>query len=134
MTSIVTYLGNLRTSATHVRSEKEIITDAPTDNQGRGAAFSPTDLVATALASCLITIMGIKARDMKIDLEGTRAEVTKIMGAAPRRIVAVNIVVIIPHAFDEKTKSILEKAALNCPVAHSLNKELTQHIRFNWAS
>ena len=92
MTSTVAYLGNLRTTATHLASEKIIITDAPVDNQGKGEAFSPTDLVATALASCLITIMGIKARDLEVDIEGTKAEVKKIMGTNPRRIVEIKTV------------------------------------------
>ena len=111
MTSSIEYLGNLRTTATHLTSEKIIITDAPIDNQGKGEAFSPTDLVATALASCLITIMGIKAKNLGVDIKGTRAEVTKIMGIAPRRIVEIKIDVILPNIFDEKTQIILEKAA-----------------------
>ena len=121
MTSSIEYLGNLRTTATHLTSGKIIITDAPIDNQGKGEAFSPTDLVATALASCLITIMGIKAKNLGVDIKGTRAEVTKIMGIAPRRIVEIKIDVILPNIFDEKTQIILEKAATTCPVANSLH-------------
>ena len=134
MTSAVEYLGNLRTTATHLASEKTIITDAPLDNHGKGEAFSPTDLVATALASCLITIMGIKARDLAIDITGTKAEITKIMGTQPRRIVEIKIDVIFPTSFDEKTKIILEKAALTCPIANSLHPDLNQNIRFIWPS
>ncbi|MDC6478581.1 OsmC family protein [Flavobacteriaceae bacterium] len=134
MTSTVAYLGNLRTTATHLASEKIIITDAPVDNQGKGEAFSPTDLVATALASCLITIMGIKARALEVDIEGTKAEVKKIMGTNPRRIVEIKITVSLPNAFDAKTQKILEKAALTCPVANSLHAELKQDIRFIWPS
>ena len=134
MTSTVAYLGNLRTTATHLASEKIIITDAPVDNQGKGEAFSPTDLVATALASCLITIMGIKARDLEVDIEGTKAEVKKIMGTNPRRIVEIKIAVSLPNAFDEKTQKILEKAALTCPIANSLHPDLNQNIRFIWPS
>ena len=134
MTSSIEYLGNLRTTATHLTSEKIIITDAPIDNQGKGEAFSPTDLVATALASCLITIMGIKAKNLGVDIKGTRAEVTKIMGIAPRRIVEIKIDVILPNIFDEKTQIILEKAATTCPVANSLHFELKQNIRFIWPS
>lgn len=92
MTSKVTYLGDLRTSSIHLQSGTEIISDAPLDNNGKGEAFSPTDTVANALASCMMTIMGIKARDMNVDLKGSVAEVTKIMNAEPRRIGAIEIV------------------------------------------
>jgi uncharacterized OsmC-like protein len=134
MTSSVEYLGNLRTTATHLASEKIIITDAPVDNHGKGEAFSPTDLVATALASCLITIMGIKARNLEVDIDGTKAEVTKVMGTEPRRIVEVKIDVFFPKNFDEKTQKILEKAGLTCPIANSLHPDLNQRIRFIWPS
>ena len=134
MTSSVEYLGNLRTTATHLASEKIIITDAPVDNHGKGEAFSPTDLVATALASCLITIMGIKARNLEVDIDGTKAEVTKVMGTEPRRIVEVKIDVFFPKSFDEKTQKILEKAGLTCPIANSLHPNLNQRIRFIWPS
>ena len=134
MTSSVEYLGNLRTTATHLASEKIIITDAPVDNHGKGEAFSPTDLVATALASCLITIMGIKARNLEVDIDGTKAEVTKVMGTEPRRIVEVKIDVFFPKSFDEKTQKILEKAGLTCPIANSLNSNLNQRIRLIWPS
>jgi uncharacterized OsmC-like protein len=134
MTSSVEYLGNLRTTATHLASEKIIITDAPVDNHGKGEAFSPTDLVATALASCLITIMGIKARNLEVDIDGTKAKVTKVMGTEPRRIVEVKIDVFFPKNFDEKTQKILEKAGLTCPIANSLHPDLNQRIRFIWPS
>lgn len=134
MTSSVEYLGNLRTTATHLASEKIIITDAPVDNHGKGEAFSPTDLVATALASCLITIMGIKARNLEVDIDGTKAEVTKVMGTEPRRIIEVKIDVFFPKSFDEKTQKILEKAGLTCPIANSLHPDLNQRIRFIWPS
>jgi uncharacterized OsmC-like protein len=134
MTSSVEYLGNLRTTATHLASEKIIITDAPVDNHGKGEAFSPTDLVATALASCLITIMGIKARNLEVEIDGTKAEVTKVMGTEPRRIVEVKIDVFFPKSFDEKTQKILEKAGLTCPIANSLHPDLNQRIRFIWPS
>ena len=134
MTSSVEYLGNLRTTATHLASEKIIITDAPVDNHGKVEAFSPTDLVATALASCLITIMGIKARNLEVDIDGTKAKVTKVMGTEPRRIVEVKIDVFFPKSFDEKTQNILEKAGLTCPIANSLHPDLHQRIRFIWPS
>ena len=134
MTSKVNYLGDLRTSAIHVASDKNIITDAPIDNQGKGEAFSPTDTVATALASCLLTIMGIKARDLNIDITKTSAEVTKVMASNPRRISEIEITVNFTKSYDQRIKKILEKAALTCPVSNSLHPDLKQNILFNWPS
>lgn len=134
MTSTVTYLGDLRTNATHLASKSEFITDAPIDNQGKGEAFSPTDTVATALASCLLTIMGIKGDYLQIDLTGTTAAVTKVMGVEPRRIIEVKIDVTFLKGFDSKTQNLLERAALTCPVANSLHPDLIQNITFNWPS
>ena len=134
MTSKVTYLGGLRTEAQHLASQETIITDAPKDNQGKGEAFSPTDLVATALASCMITIMGIKARDLGIDLTGTQAEITKIMGTEPRRISTLQIQLTFNSSFDSKTQTLLERAALTCPVAHSLDPGIRQEVFFIWPS
>ena len=133
MTSNVTYLGELRTNAVHLASENSFITDAPLDNQGKGEAFSPTDIVSTALASCLLTIMGIKARDLGIDIAGTTAKVSKIMTSNPRRINEIKIAISISKSFDTKTQSLLERAALKCPVANSLHPDLNQNISFNWA-
>ena len=134
MTSKVNYLGNLRTSAIHIASDKNIITDAPIDNQGKGEAFSPTDTVATALASCLLTIMGIKARDLNIDIKNTTAEVSKVMASNPRRISEIQITVNFTRSYDQRIKKILEKAALACPVSNSLHPDLKQNILFNWPS
>ena len=134
MTSKVNYLGDLRTSAIHIPSDKNIITDAPIDNQGKGEAFSPTDAVATALASCLLTIMGIKARDLNIDIKNTTAEVAKIMTSKPRRISEIQITVNFTKSYDQRIKKILEKAALACPVSNSLHPDLKQNILFNWPS
>ena len=134
MTSKVNYLGDLRTSAIHIASDKNIITDAPIDNQGKGEAFSPTDTVATALASCLLTIMGIKARDLNIDITKTSAEVTKVMSSNPRRISEIEITVNFTKSYDQRIKKILEKAALTCPVSNSLHPDLKQNILFNWPS
>ena len=133
MTSKVTYKGALRTEATHIRSGNTIITDAPVDNKGKGEAFSPTDLVATALASCMITIMGIKADEMNINIEGTIAEVEKIMGTEPRRIAQVNILINVPIAADDKTKKILEKSAMTCPVDKSLSESMIKDVKFVWS-
>tara|TARA_Y100000991_G_scaffold116805_1_gene88130 strand:+ start:921 stop:1322 length:402 start_codon:yes stop_codon:yes gene_type:complete len=132
MTSKVIYKGALRTEATHICSGNTIITDAPTDNKGKGESFSPTDLVVTALASCMLTIMGIKADEININIKGTTAEVKKIMAAGPRRIAQVIIIINIPISADEKTKNILEKSALTCPVDKSLSDSMIRDIKFIW--
>ncbi len=130
MTSKVTYEGRLRTKARHIQSGNSIMTDAPVDNQGKGEAFSPTDLVATALASCMLTIMGIVAERSSIELKGTTAEVEKIMGTMPRKISEIKIKILFNKSFDKKTKRKLESAALACPVSNSLNKNLEESIKF----
>ncbi|WP_409417082.1 OsmC family protein [Flavobacterium sp. PS2] len=132
MTSKVTYLGDLRTKSVHVQSGNEIISDAPIDNNGKGEAFSPTDTVANALASCMMTIMGIKARDLNVDFIGSTAEVTKIMNAEPRRIGAIEIVFDMQGVADEKNRTILERAGMTCPVFLSLNADIEKRITFNW--
>lgn len=132
MTSKVTYLGDLRTKSIHVQSGSEIISDAPLDNNGKGEAFSPTDTVANALASCMMTIMGIKARDLNVDFINSTAEVTKIMNAEPRRIGAIEIVFDMQGVEDEKNRTILERAAMTCPVFLSLSSEIEKKITFNW--
>jgi uncharacterized OsmC-like protein len=134
MTSQVIYLGHLRTSATHIQSKSVIETDAPTDNQGKGARFSPTDLVATALSSCMLTIMGIAANTHNIDITNTQCNVEKIMETAPRRIGKINIEVHFPknNTYSEKEKMILEKAALTCPVMESLHPDCIKNIQFLW--
>lgn len=133
MTSKIVYEGNLRTRMTHLYSGTEVLTDAPLDNQGLAQAFSPTDLVATALGSCMISIMGIKARDMNIELTGTTAEITKIMASDPRRISAVHIVIKFPkNNFSEKDKTIFENAARTCPVAKSMHPDILQDVIFEW--
>jgi uncharacterized OsmC-like protein len=132
MTSKVTYLGDLRTTSTHLQSGTEILSDAPLDNNGKGEAFSPTDLVANALGSCMFTIMGIKARDMNVSIENSTASVTKIMQAEPRKISAIEIVFDMNYAPDDKTKIILERAAMTCPVFLSLHPDIDKRITFNW--
>ena len=132
MTSKVTYLGALRTSSIHLNSGSEIISDAPLDNNGKGEAFSPTDTVANALASCMMTVMGIKARDMGVDFTGSTAAVTKHMQADPRRISKIEIVFEMTLEVDEKTKTILERTALTCPVHQSLHPEIEKAVTFNW--
>lgn len=127
-TSKVIYQGDLRTSAIHLQSSNEIITDAPTDNQGKGEAFSPTDLLATSLASCMLTIIGIKARDINVDLAGTTAEVTKVMTADPRRVSEIHVAISFNQQLDEKTQKIFYNTALTCPVAKSIHPDITQKV------
>ena len=132
MTSKITYLGDLRTSSIHLQPGTEILSDAPVDNNGKGEAFSPTDLVANATGSCMMTIMAIKARDLNVDLIGTTVEVTKIMQAEPRKIARLEIIMNMSIATDEKTKTILERTAMNCPVLLSLNPDIEKDITINW--
>ena len=132
MTSKVVYKGALRTEAIHIRSGNKIITDAPIDNKGKGEAFSPTDLVATALTSCMLTIIGIKAENMEINIEGATAELEKTMDIDPRRIKQLDILIKIPIKVNEKAKKILEKAAITCPVVNSLSNDIEIKSSFNW--
>ena len=130
MISKVKYKGELRTEAEHLRSGKTIITDAPIDNQGKGEAFSPTDLVATALASCMLTIMGIVAERDGIKLEGTIAEVEKIMAENPRRIGEIKIKIKFSQKLNPDEREKLERAAKTCPVSGSLNENLKETFEF----
>lgn len=130
----IDYQGELHCTARHLRSAKEIETDAPTDNNGKGEAFSPTDLLATSLGLCMITIMGIKARDMDIDLRGTSISVGKVMASNPRRVSEVHLRIQVPTTVTDKDRQILEAAGRACPVAKSLAPELVQHVEFEWTS
>jgi len=130
-TSTVLYTSDLRTECTHTLSGNTIITDAPPDNKGKGEAFSPTDLVATSLACCMLTIMGIAANEHGFSIDGTRATVTKVMYAEPRRIGEIHVVLDFPdNNYSVKEKKIIEKAAFTCPVSQSLHPELVQDIKF----
>lgn len=132
MTSKVTYKGNLRTVSKHIKSGNEFITDAPTDNNGKGEAFSPTDTVATGLASCMLTVMGIKAAQMDVNMEGATAEVTKTMASNPRRISKIEVKLSLPFEADDKTKKILENTANTCPVHYSLHPDIEKIVEFDW--
>lgn len=133
ITSKTTYIGGLRTEAVHVKSNTQIVTDAPVDNQGKGESFSPTDLVATAMGSCMLTIMGIKARDKNIDMEGTTVDVLKTMASNPRRISRLDIKLNMPKRnFTDGDKKILELAAKACPVGHSLHPDIIMDIAIIW--
>jgi len=130
MTAKVLYEGGLRCKAIHKKSGTLISTDAPLDNEGKGESFSPTDLVATALGSCMLTIMGIAARNHEIDMKGTTAEVTKTMASNPRRISALEVIIHMSKNHNEKDRKILEAAAHGCPVGHSLHSDLEETLTF----
>ena len=135
MTSSIIYEGNLRTVCTHLRSGSKIETDAPVDNNGNGERFSPTDLVATALGTCMLTIMGMRAREMKVKLEGVRIEVEKIMKADPRRIGGINLTFHIPEELknvDEKTRELLKNTGITCPVQLSIHPDI--EVNIDWGS
>lgn len=132
MTSKVTYTGGLRTTCHHLRSGNEFITDAPVDNNGLGEAFSPTDTVATGLVSCMLTMMGIKARDLGVDIAGATANVTKHMAADPRRISKIEVDFELPASVSEKNRTILERTANTCPVHYSLHPDIEKVVTFNW--
>ena len=132
-TSTIKYAGNLRTEAVHLKSNNTIITDAPTDNQGKGEAFSPTDLVATALGSCILTIIGIKANEHNFKIKGIEVEITKIMKSNPRKIGEVIVEFdFLKEKYSEKEQTIIKNSAKTCPVALSLDKEIKQTLIFNF--
>ena len=127
------YLGELRTKSLHVKSQNLLITDAPLDNKGRGEAFSPTDLLATALATCMITIMGIVANNNGLNIDGVECDVTKVMSAVPRKVSEIVILFnLSSNSFDEKQKQMLRDAAYSCPVALSLHDDLKKTVTFNF--
>lgn len=135
MTSTILYKGDLRTEMMHLGSGSKVETDAPLDNQGKGERFSPTDLVATALGACMLTIMGIAARTHGMDIDGTRMDIEKGMVADPqRRIGRIGIRIIMPQNghYDTKARAILEKAALTCPVYLSLHENVEKAIEWVW--
>lgn len=131
-TSTSKYSGELRTHSVHTQSGETYITDAPTDNEGKGEAFSPTDIVATSLANCMMTIMGIVSKRKGLIIEGTEAKIDKFMGTDPRRITEIKIDFYFPVNFSEDERKLLEKSALNCPVAKSLSSDLKQNIEFHY--
>lgn len=133
MTSKSTYLGELRVESVHLKSGQIVLSDAPTDNNGKGEAFSPTDMVATSLATCMLTIMGIMARNKEINIQGATAEINKIMGTDPRRIIRIEIKFTMPKVgIDTHTQELLERAAKTCPVAKSIHPDIEQVVEFVW--
>ncbi len=132
-TSKIVYSGNLRTESTHLKSGKTVITDAPVDNNGKGEAFSPTDLLATSLGCCMVTIMGIVANNNNINIDGTSMEITKIMESNPRRVSEIIVEFTMNGStYSNKEKQLLENAAHTCPVAKSLSADLKQTVIFNY--
>jgi len=131
MTSKVEYKGHLRTISTHIKSGEQIITDAPIDNNGKGEAFSPTDMVANSVATCMLTIMGITAKKRNLNIDGTIAMIEKIMAANPRRISKLNIEVVFPNKnYTAEDKELLIKVALNCPVIMSIHPNIEKNVSF----
>lgn len=133
MTSTVVYNGDLRTTCTHLKSGSSFETDAPTDNHGKGERFSPTDLMSTSLATCMLTVMGIKAKTMRFDLTDMKVEVLKIMKADPRRVGGIELTFHMPDALkgiDEKTKAILKETGENCPVMKSIHPDI--EVKVDW--
>ncbi|MFZ4591812.1 MAG: OsmC family protein [Ignavibacteria bacterium] len=129
-TSTLKYLGNLRTELTHLQSGKVVITDAPTDNNGKGEAFSPTDLMSSSLCACMITIMGVAAQTHGFSIDGATAEITKIMSANPRKVSEVKVEITFPkNNYSDKDKRIIEYIAGTCPVALSLHPDLKQNVK-----
>ena len=134
LTTTVTYLGDLRTECRHVKSDTAFYTDAPVDNNGKGEAISPTDMCATALASCALTIMGMYAQQHRVELKGARADVTKHMGIAPRRIVKIEVAFHIPGAgLSQEIRNGLMAQVESCPVCHSLHPDIERVITFDWS-
>ena len=134
MTASIVYKGHLRCECTHLQSGTVIETDAPTDNRGKGERFSPTDTVCVALATCIITTMGIKANDMNIDLVNTSISVTKHMLGDPRRIGRIDVVLNFPATLnlDEKDRIVLQRTGDNCPVMKSLHPDLQTNVEYRW--
>lgn len=131
-TSSIEYVGDLRTICIHLQSGTQILTDAPTDNHGKGEAFSPTDLVATALGSCMVSIMAIKSKDLEVDLKDSTVAVTKIMQAEPRKIAKIIVELNMSIDTSDKNKIILERSAMTCPVLLSLHPDIEKEVTFNW--
>jgi putative redox protein len=132
-TSKITYNGGLRTTSIHERSGKEIITDAPVDNKGKGEAFSPTDLLATSLGNCMLTIVGIAAGEHGFNIDGTTCDITKIMAENPRRVAEIVVNFQFPaNNYSDKDKKIIERSANTCPVMYSLHPDIRKTVTFNF--
>lgn len=129
----IIYIGDLKTQATHSKTGNQLITDAPLDNKGRGETFSPTDLLATSLGTCMLTVMGIAAKENNIAIENTQVRVTKIMANAPRRVSEIIVEFDMPkRSYSPQEKRLLENAAIDCPVTKSMHPDFKQTIKFNY--
>ena len=128
----IVYQGELRSEARHLRSGQVLSCDAPPDNQGKGEAFSPTDLMSTSLGLCMVTVMGIAARTHGFNIDGTRLRIGKVMASNPRRVAEVHVHFDLPGSYTSREKNILEQAAINCPVAKSLHPSLVQKVEFHY--
>ena len=132
MTSKITYLGDLRCESEHLQSGTKIFTDAPTDNHGKGEVFSPTDLCATSLAQCMLTTIAILGKDKGINIEGSYAELQKIMNPKPRKIAEIVCDLYFHGSFSDEEKAFIENTAMNCPVALTLSPEVKKSVTFNY--
>lgn len=133
MTTLKTiYKGDLRTEITHLQSGSSIITDAPIDNNGKGESMSPTDMLAGALGSCILTIIGLSAQNHNFSIDGTEIEINKTMGTEPRRVAEIELIFNFPHDYEPKIKRIIELAAKNCPVEHSLHPDIKRVFTYNY--
>lgn len=131
--STLKYLGNLRTEMTHVKSGQVVVTDAPTDNNGKGEAFSPTDLMSSSLCACMITIMGVAAQSHGFSIDGATAEITKIMSTDPRKVSEIQIEIIFPpNNYSTKEKKIIDHITKTCPVALSLHENVIQNVKLTY--
>ena len=132
MTASIVYIGNLRCRAQHIQSGTIVESDAPTDNKGKGEKFSPTDLLCVSLATCMLTTMGIKARDLQVEITNATADVTKHMFSDPRRVGKIEVIVNLPATGNEEQRQILQKAGDNCPVMKSIHPNIEVLINYNW--
>jgi putative redox protein len=127
-----TYVGGFRTINTHLQSGTTIITDAPTDNQGKGEAYSPTDLLATSLGTCMLTTIAIRTGKAGINIDGAQCSITKVMAANPRRVSEIVIQLKFPFDYTDEQKQLIEEASLTCPVYYSLSEKLLKTVHFGW--
>ena len=132
MTASLVYTGNLRCSVEHIQSGTIIETDAPTDNKGKGERFSPTDLLCVSLGTCMLTTMAIKAAEMQVELNGSKASITKHMLSDPRRVGKIEVSVTLPATGTERDRKILEKVGDNCPVIKSIHPDIKLQINYDW--
>ncbi len=126
------YKGNLRSEITHLQSSSVVVTDAPTDNNGKGESISPTDMVAGALGSCILTIIGMASEAHGFDIVGTEVETTKVMSASPRRIGEIHLTINFPRNYEDKHKRLIEASVRSCPVEQSLHPDIKRVITYNY--